>query len=121
MYLDRPLSEIGDADVQRLMQEMLHASGLQNASQNFVPFLILCQHPGGAGSDRIPFHISRTHPGFLETRIDKITSSSIHQLCKDLAGLIYEPLEMHSNRKLMTFLNHVVRVLERRGNRRRRN
>lgn len=93
---------------------MLDASGLQTGtSQNFVPFLDLCLHPGGGGTHRIPFHPNRTRPGFLETRIEKLHSHSVAQLCQELAAVIYEPLEMHINRKLMTFLNHFNLSLKR--------
>jgi hypothetical protein len=117
MYLDRPVSHIEDEDIGQLIDEMSHASGIGSAFQNFVPFLISCQYPGGAGTVRVPFHLNRTRPGFLETRLDKIPSRAIQQLCGELAAIIHEPLEMHINRKLMTFLNHVVRSLEQQGKR----
>jgi hypothetical protein len=121
MYLDRPVSQFEDEDIGRLIDEMLHASGIGSTSQNFVPFLISCQHPGGAGTVRVPFHLNRTRPGFLETRLDKISSQTIQQLCGEVAAVIGEPLEMHINRKLMTFLNHVVRSPDRQAKRTARN
>lgn len=79
---------------------------------HFLPFLIFCMHPMGAGSPRVPLHLLQTRPGYLETKIDKLGSASILKLCDELAAVIREPLEMHVNRKLMTFFNHVVRKAE---------
>ncbi len=50
----------------------------------------------------------------------KIKSSAIQELCSELAAANHESLEMHMNRKLMTFLNYIVRVLDRKPARRRR-
>ena len=69
-------------------------------------------HPRGAGSPRVPLHPSQTRPGYLETKIEKLDSTSILRLCEELAAVIHESLEMHVNRKLMTFFNHVVRRVD---------
>ena len=69
-------------------------------------------HPMGASSPRVPLHPLRTRPGYLETKIEQLGSTCILKLCEELATVIREPLEMHVNRKLMTFFNNVVRQLE---------
>jgi hypothetical protein len=120
VYLTLPVAEIDDKDFAQLVQEMIHASGIQLVTQSFVPFLISCQHPDGGGTARIPFRPARTFPGLLETRIDKITSNSIQELCQEVAATIDESLEMHANTKLMTFLIYVVRALEKKSKRSRR-
>lgn len=103
---------MAEEDLSQLLQELTDASGVDHrgaAVIHFLPFLIFCQHPMGAGSPRVPFHHLRTRPGYLETKIEKLGSASILKLCGELADVIREPLEMHVNRKLMTFFNYVVR------------
>jgi hypothetical protein len=113
-YLDQPIGDlIVDEDFAQLLQELTDASGVDHRGLplHFLPFLIFCEHPMGASSRRVPLHPRQTRPGFLETRIEKLGSASILRLCDELAVVIREPLEMHINRKLMTFFNHVVRQL----------
>jgi hypothetical protein len=101
-------------DFSQLLQELTDACGVDHrgATLHFLPFLIFCMHPMGAGSPGVPLHPSQTRPGYLETRIGKLDSASILTLCEELAAVICESLEMHVNRKLMTFFNHVVRRVD---------
>ncbi|HEX8898619.1 MAG TPA: hypothetical protein VF751_07975 [Chthoniobacterales bacterium] len=112
-YLDQPIGKLtADEDLSQLFQEVTDASGVDHraaATLHFLPFLIFSQHPLGAGSPRVPLHPRQTRPGYLETRLENLGSASILKLCEELAAVIREPLEMHMNRKLMTFFNHVVR------------
>jgi hypothetical protein len=122
-YLDQPIGELmAEQDLAQLLQELTDASDIEHRDLplHFVPFLIFCQHPMGASSPRVPLHPRRTRPGFLETRIEKLGSVSILKLCEELAAVIREPLEMHVNRKLMTFFNHVVRQLAKQSKRTKR-
>jgi hypothetical protein len=115
-YLYQPVTQHEEKDLRDLINEILHVSGLETLpEQNFVPFLIFCQNNRGHGAKRIPFRTSRAYPGYLETPIAKIQSEPILDLCGELAGVIYESLEFHRNRKLMAFLNHVVLTLDRRA------
>ncbi|HSV63854.1 MAG TPA: hypothetical protein VLH83_10965 [Chthoniobacterales bacterium] len=111
--MDQPIGELTiEEDFSQLLQELTDASGIDHRAATalrFLPFLILCEHPQGGGSQRVPLHPRQTRPGYLETKIDKLASTSILQLCQELAAVIHESLEMHVNRKLMTFFNHVVR------------
>ena len=114
-YLDQPIGELkADEDFSQLLQELTDASGVEHhaLALPFLPFLIFCMHPLGAGSPRVPLHLRQTRPGYLETKIEKLDSASILRLCEELATVIREPLEMHVNRRLMTFFNHVVRQAE---------
>jgi|ERR1051325_2653956 hypothetical protein len=116
-WLDMAIGQIDDADVGRLVAEMYDAAGVNAglfSTQRFLPFLIALQKPWHAGYKRTPFHSKYTRPGFLETAIVKIQSESIQGLCSELAHVIAEPLEMHVNRKLMSFLNYCVLTLEKR-------
>jgi len=112
-YLDQPIEKLmAEEDFSQLLQELTDASGIDHrgvASLHFLPFLIFCMHPMGAGSPRVPLHSRQTRPGYLETKIEKLGSGSILKLCEELAAVIHEPLEMHVYRKLMTFFNYVVR------------
>jgi hypothetical protein len=122
-YLDQPIEKlIAEEDLSQLLQELTDASGIEHRALplHFVPFLNLCEHPMGASSKLVPLHPLRTRPGYLETQIEKLGSASISKLCEELAAVIHEPLEMHVNRKLMTFFNHVVRQLERQSKRTKR-
>lgn len=120
-YLDSPVQDYQEKALQDLVDEMLHVAGLENSHrQNFIPFLILCQHPNGGSTKRIPFRRERCYPGYLDTSIERTESPVIQRLCQELAGKLYEPLEMHINKKLMTFLNYVVLNLERASSRARR-
>jgi hypothetical protein len=123
-YLDQPVAKLmAEQDLSQLMQELTDASGVDHrsaATLHFLPFLIFCQHPMGAGSPRVALHPSQTRPGYLETKLEKLGSASILRLCEELAAVIREPLEMHVNRKLMTFFNHVVRQSETQGKRTKR-
>jgi hypothetical protein len=119
-YLDQPIGKlVAEEDFSRLLQELTDASGIdhRDVALHFLPFLIFCMHPMGAGSPRVPLHPLQTRPGYLETKIGKLGSASILKLCEELAAVIRESLEMHVNRKLMTFLNHVVRQVEAQGKR----
>ena len=102
---------MAEEDLSQLLQELTDASGVEphGLPLHFLPFLIFCQHPMGASSPRVPLHPRQIRPGYLETRLEKLGSTSIPKLCEELAAVIREPLEMHVNRKLMTFFNHVVR------------
>jgi hypothetical protein len=115
-YLDQSVGKLtAEEDLSQLLQELTDASGIDHqgaAALHFLPFLIFCMHPMGASSGRVPLHPRRTRPGYLETKIEKLSSPRILKLCEELATVIHEPLEMHVNRKLMTFLNHVVRQAE---------
>jgi hypothetical protein len=114
-YLDQPVEKLVVAeDFSQLLQELTDATGINHrgAALHFLPFLIFCLHPMGAGSRLVPLQRLLTRPGFLETRIEKLRSAGILKLCEELAVVIREPLEMHVNRKLMTFFNHVVRRVE---------
>jgi hypothetical protein len=114
-YLDQPVGKLMvDDDFSQLLQELTDASGIDHrgAALHFLPFLIFCMHPMGASSPRVSLHPLQTRPGYLETKIEKLGSTSILKLCEELATVIREPLEMHVNRKLMTFFNHVVRQVE---------
>jgi hypothetical protein len=116
-----PIGEHTDPDILALLAELEHAAGVDTSSvksQPFIPFLMLAVHPQGGGTKREPLHPSRTHPGFLETRIGRIESAEIQALCRELAAVIEQPLEMYINRKLMTFLNLVIRTLEKKARRR---
>lgn len=105
---------MAEEDISQLLQELTEASGISHrgVALHFLPFLIWCMHPMGGSSPRVPLHPRQTRPGYLETKIDKLDSGSILRLCEELATVIREPLEMHVNRKLMTFFNHVVRQAE---------
>jgi hypothetical protein len=109
----------GEEDLSQLLQELTDASGVEHrgVALPFLPFLIFCMQPLGAGSPRVPLHPRQTRPGYLKTKIEKLGSASILRLCEELATVIRESLEMHVNRKLMTFLNHVVRQLEKQSKR----
>jgi hypothetical protein len=114
-YLDLQVGRLSaEEDFSHLLQELTDASGIdhRDSTLHFLPFLIFCMHPMGAGSSRVPLHPLRTRPGYLETKIDKLGSARIVKLCEELAAVIREPLEMHVNRKLMTFFNYVVRKVE---------
>lgn len=113
---------MAEEDLSQLLQELTEASGIDHrgVALHFLPFLIFCMHPMGASSPRVPLHPLITRPGFLETKINKLGSASILKLCEELAAVIREPLEMHVNRKLMTFLNRVVREVETRSKPRKR-
>jgi hypothetical protein len=112
-YLDQPIGKlVAEEDISQLLQELTDASGVGHRDEavlHFLPFLVFCMHPMGAGSPRVPLRPLQTRPGYLETKIEKLGSSSILKLCEELAAVIHEPLEMHVNRKLMTFFNQVVR------------
>ncbi|HWM23282.1 MAG TPA: hypothetical protein VNP98_00535 [Chthoniobacterales bacterium] len=105
---------MAEEDFSQLLQELTDASGIDHRglTLHFLPFLIFCMHPMGASSPRVPLHPLRTRPGYLETKIEKLGSASVLKLCEELATVIREPLEMHVNRKLMTFFNHVIRQVE---------
>jgi hypothetical protein len=115
-YLDQPIGKlVAEEDFSQLLQEITDASGIDHrgaAALHFLPFLNFCMHPMGAGSPRVPLHPRQTRPGYLETKIEKLGSANILELCEELAAVICEPLEMHVNRKLMTFFNRVVRQVE---------
>lgn len=114
-YLDQPIGKLSaEEDFSQLLQELTDASGIEDPSGtlHFLPFLIFCMHPMGASSPRVPLHPLQTRPGYLETKIEKLGSVSILKLCEELAAVIREPLEMHVNRKLMTFFNHAVRQVD---------
>ena len=114
-YLDQPIGKLmAEEDFSQLLQELTDASGIDHrgVALHFLPFLIFCMHPMGASTPRVPLHPLITRPGYLETKIEKLGSASILKLCEELATVIREPLEMHVNRKLMTFFNHVVRQIE---------
>jgi len=103
---------MADEDFSQLLQELSDASGIEYrgcVTLHFLPFLDFCMHPMGASSPRAPLHPLRTRPGYLETKIEKLGSTSILKLCEELAAVIRESLEMHVHRKLMTFFNYVVR------------
>jgi hypothetical protein len=112
-YLDQPVAKlIAEEDFSQLLQELSEASGVDYrdcVTLHFLPFLDFCMHPTGAGSPRVLLHPHQTRPGYLETKIEKLDSSVILELCQELAAVIRESLEMHMNRRLMTFFNHVVR------------
>jgi hypothetical protein len=103
-----------EEEFSQLLQELTDASGIDHRGLplHFLPFLIFCMHPMGASSRRVPLHPLRTRAGYLETKIEKLGSASMLKLCEELAAVIREPLEMHVNRKLMTFFNYVVRQVE---------
>jgi hypothetical protein len=113
-YLDRPISEFHEEELVALLDELTHASGIDNrkTATHFVPFLILCMHPSGGNSPRLPLHPSRTRPGYLEMQVNRIQSGAIRELCRELIAAIYEPIQMHENKKLMTLFNFTVRVME---------
>jgi hypothetical protein len=114
-YLDQPVGKLmAQEDFAQLLQELTDASGIDHrgVALHFLPFLIFCMHPKGAGSPRVPLHPLHTRPGYLETKIEKLGSAGILRLCQELATVIRESLEMHVNRKLMTFFNHVVRQVD---------
>jgi hypothetical protein len=72
-----PIGEHTDPDILALLAELEHAAGVDTSSvksQPFIPFLMLAVHPQGGGTKREPLHPSRTHPGFLETRIGRIVT-----------------------------------------------
>jgi len=122
-YLDQPIGRlVAEEDFSQLLQELTDASGIDHhgGTLHFLPFLIFCMYPMGAGSRRMPLHPRHTRPGYLETKIEKLGSAGILKLCEELAIVIREPLEMHVNRKLMTFFNHVVHQVERQSKRRKR-
>jgi hypothetical protein len=122
-YLDQPIGKLmAEEEFSQLLQELTEASGVDHVGlpSHFLPFLIFCMHPMGASSPRVPLHPRRTRPGYLETKIEKLGSASILKLCDELAEVVREPLEMHVNRKLMTFFNHVVRRAEAHGKRTKR-
>ena len=79
-----------------------------------------CCYPFGYGTKRQPLHPARAYPGYLEQRIDRIASEEIRKLCRELAIAVNQGIEMHENKKLMTFLNFAVRELEKMGNRTRK-
>jgi len=113
--LDQPIGKLtAEEDFSQLLQELTDASGVDHrgVTLHFLPFLIFCMHPMGAGSSPVPLHSLQTRPGYLETKIEKLGSASILKLCEELATVIREPLEMHVNRRLMTFFNDVVRKVE---------
>jgi len=119
-HRNQPIGKIADPDLNALIDELADAAGVQRrtcCALPFLPFLMLCVHPGGAGSKRVPLHPSRTRPGLLETPIQKIESPVIHELCGELAGILYESLEMRITKKLMTFLNYVARKHEQKAKR----
>lgn len=119
-FLNTPIGDLGELDLRELLDELTHASGVDHRDLKaipFVPFLIACSHPAGGGTARVPLHPLRTRPGLLETRIDKIESHSIQGLCGELTAAIHQSLEMHSNKKLMTLLNLVVRELDKKQRR----
>jgi hypothetical protein len=114
-HLDQPIGKLmAEEDFSQLLQELSDASGIDYrgcVTLHFLPFLDFCMHPMGASSPSVPLHQLRTRPGYLETKIEKLGSTSILELCEELAAVIRESLEMHVNRKLMIFFNHVVRRL----------
>ena len=120
-HLDQPIVNLmAEPDFSQPLQELSEASGVDYrdcAALHFLPFLIFCMHPKGAGSPRIPLHPHHTRPGYLETKIHKLDSTHILELCQELAAVIHESLEMHVNRKLMTFFNYAVREVHAQGKR----
>jgi hypothetical protein len=113
--LDQPIGKlVAKEHFSQLLQELTDASGIDHrgcVTLRFLPFLDFCMHPMGASSPLLPLHLRQTRPGYLETKIEKLDSTDILQLCEELAAVISESLEMHVNRKLMTLFNHVVRRL----------
>lgn len=102
------MQDITDPDISGLLKELEHATGIPRGQLPFLPHLILCLHPSGAGTRRIPLHPSRTVPGALETPIAKIESAAIREVCAEIAATRYESLELHVTKKLMTYFNRVV-------------
>jgi hypothetical protein len=123
-FLDSPVGQLAvENDFLQLLEELTNACGVDHrsaATLHFLPFLNFCLHPMGGGSPCVPLHLRQTRPGYLETKIEKLGSSNILQLCEELAAVIREPLEMHVNKKLMTFFNLVVRQTKRQSKRRNR-
>jgi hypothetical protein len=117
-FLDQHVLKIEDADFRQLIIEMLNAVGWSEdtdlARFNFVPFLVNCQYPQGAGTKRVPFDRRYTVPGYLETKLGKISSPSILRLCQELAVINGDDLEMISGKTLMSFLNSIVLNFEKR-------
>ncbi len=72
----------------------------------------------GSGTKRQPLDRARAYAVYLEQRVDRIESEEIRNLCRELADKINHGVEMLEITKLMTFLNLVVRELEKKAKRR---
>jgi hypothetical protein len=108
-YLDQRLFEIHNTPILEFLAELEHASRLSRTGlENLTLFLFMtqCLYPNGAGTKRIPLHPhSMPVAGYLGTPIERLRGTSLYELCEELAYRANLPLEMHINRKLMTFLN----------------
>lgn len=121
--LDERLSDLRDRDLLGLIAELDHVTGLRYRNSDALPlqpYLVLCLYPQGAGTKRKSLDSKCAPPGFLTTRLDRISSESIQLLCQDLAVRAGEGIEMHASHKLLTFLNSVLRKLTNQRKKRRR-
>ena len=112
--LDQRLCDLRDRDLLGLILELDHVTGLHYGDSGTLalqPYLMLCLYPQGAGTRRKSMDSKCAPPGLLTTRVDRISSESIQRLCKDLASRAGEGIETHASRKLLTFLNFVLRKL----------